>query len=376
MSNWFTFPCQIIKQAKNAPEIAVFSCDAYDLFEVSTVSRLEQSSEGYQRMINKKRQNDISKYIDTPGALIPTSIVCAAEENEDLVKIVNKKQITGSHDRWTADLKIRTYKDKKPCLIIDGQHRLYGITGSSKPSFPISVNLLLNAKTVTQVLHFIIINNKATRIGNALINELKGNITHLSKKEDEELEHLLSQLGVESITDETFISLLNDEKNTFGNILDFKTNKMQLVSSQTLKTLIRKSRTSGFLSKIDNDDENQIKAYNYMWEAVKKSFQKRWDFELGLAEEVVLKTKTKKDFNSEKKILHSGAIDVMGSLLDEELKTMNYRKIWESDISKIYDITLEILSKVPKAFWEDINIDNTSKGKRGFREKFEDAILN
>lgn len=375
MTKWYTFPCQIIKQAKNAPEIAVFTCDAYDLYEVSTVSRLEETSVGYQRMINKKRQHDISKYIDTPGALIPTSIVCAAEENDELVKIVNKKQIEGTTDRWSADLKIKVDKDKKPCLVIDGQHRLYGIVSSSKQSFPVSVNLLLNAKTVTQVLHFIIINNKATRIGNALINELKANVAHLSKKEDEELEHLLSQLGVDSITNETFISLLNDGKNAFGNILDFKTNKMQLVSSQTLKTLIKKSRTSGFLSKIDNDDESQIKAYNYMWEAVKKSFEKRWNFELHLAEEVTSKKKTKKDFNNEKKIFHSGAIDVMGGLLDDELKTTAYRRDWEGDIGKVYDITMTILSKVPKTFWEDISIDNTSKGKREFREKFESAIL-
>ncbi|MDD4329005.1 MAG: DGQHR domain-containing protein [Aliarcobacter sp.] len=375
MPKWFTFPCQIIKQAKDAPEIAVFTCDAYDLFEVSTVSRLEESSDGYQRMINKKRQNDISKYIDTPRALIPTSIVCAAEENDDLVKVVNKKQIEGTIDRWTADLKIKCDKNKKPCLVIDGQHRLYGIASSSKPTFPVSVNLLLNAKTVTQVLHFIIINNKATRIGNALINELKGNIAHLSQKEDEELEHLLSQLGVESITNETFISLLNDEKNAFGNILDFKTNKMQVVSSQTLKTLIKKSRTSGFLSKIDNNDENQIIAYNYMWEGIKKSFEKRWDFELSLATEVLQKQKTKTDFNKEKKIFHSGAIDVIGGLLDDELKTTAYRREWEENISKVYDITVKILSKVPKSFWEEITIDNTSKGKRDFREKFEKAIL-
>ena len=34
-----------------------------------------------------------------------------------------------------------------------------------------------------------------------------------------------------------------------------------------------------------------------------------------------------------------------------------------------------ILSKVPKSFWDEITIDNTSKGKRDFREKFEKAIL-
>ena len=192
---------------------------------------------------------------------------------------------------------------------------------------------------------------------------------------DEELEHLLSQLGVESITDETFVTLLNDEKNAFGNILDFKTNKMQIVSSQSIKNLIKKSRTSGFLSKIDNDDENQIKAYNYMWDAVKKSFEKRWNFELSLAEEVVNKTKTKIDFNNEKKIFHSGTIEVIGSLLDDELKTTAYRRKWESDITKIYDITLDILSRAPKNFWDDISVENTSKGKKEFRQEFEKAIL-
>ena len=150
---------------------------------------------------------------------------------------------------------------------------------------------------------------------------------------------------------------------------------MQIVSSQSIKNLIKKSRTSGFLSKIDNDDENQIKAYNYMWDAVKKSFEKRWNFELSLAEEVVNKTKTKIDFNNEKKIFHSGTIEVIGSLLDDELKTTAYRRKWESDITKIYDITLDILSRAPKNFWDDISVENTSKGNKEFRQEFEKAIL-
>lgn len=54
-SKWYEFPCQIIQQGIKGPKIAIFSGDAYDIAELSTISRVSKEQEGYQRIINKRR---------------------------------------------------------------------------------------------------------------------------------------------------------------------------------------------------------------------------------------------------------------------------------------------------------------------------------
>lgn len=371
----YVLPCQIIKQSNDAPEIAIFACDAFDLHDMSTISRIGEEKDGYQRIVEPNRKNKIAKYVDTPGALLPTAIVAAAGENSKNIKIKNRKIIPGHNNQWTAILEIHADVKNKPLLIIDGQHRLYGILSSKENSFPVPVTMLLNAKTVTQVLHFIIINNKATRINNSLINELKGNIADLSESEKEDLKNLESQLGVESLTSETFVSLLNSQGYAFNGILDFKTNVLQVVSSQTIKGMLQKSRDKGFLSKIE-DDEEQLKAYNYLWFGVKKSFSKRWEFELKLAKKAFSKDEfTKSDFNQEKKLFHSGTLEVLGNLLDVQLLSFDKRKVWEKDINAIEKIVHDLLKNIPEEIWDEISVDNTSKGKREFSKIFENLIL-
>jgi len=373
---WKEFPCQIIKQS-SGPEIAVFTCDAYELNDLSTISRLGEDSEGYQRVLNKRKRNQISEYVNSPSSILPTSIVAAANHDEELVKIEKKDLIEGSENRWYGVIKLRTLKGKKPCLIIDGQHRLKGIISSAKIDFPVSVNLLLNTPTVLQILHFIIINTTATKIQNAMLNELKADIAKLTKKEEDELDSLLQQLGVESITDESFVSLLNDATMIFGNMLDYKTNKIRYISSETIKKSISKSRKDGFLSLIEEDSNKQLLAYNYAWTGVKKAFKKRWDFEIDLAKKAY-DTKNKnvkiKDLNLEKKLFHTGSLTVLSEILDTELMARSNRRKWLNDLEKIEVIIYQLLKSVPNSFWEEISVDNTSKGRVSFEKSMDEFL--
>lgn len=375
-STWYDFPCQIIKQGANAPQVAIFSANAYDIAELSTVSRVSEEEEGYQRLVNKRRAFALTKYVDIPESIIPTSIVLAVENNKDSIKIEKLEPINDSYNQWSAILKLRVYQGEKPCLIIDGQHRLEGIINSIHSSYPIPITLLLDADIVTQMLHFIIINNKATRIPTSHINELMGSISKLSSGEEKRLQTLLGQLGVKSISDETFVAELNSEDKIFANILDFPSNKLKLVSSASLKGLIKSSRANGFLSYIEDDDYKQLIAFNLLWQGIKNKFSKRWDFEKSLGEDFVLKKIKKTELNKNKKLFHSGAIIVLGKIIDRELSSVSYRKIWRDNIEKVPEIIeKDILAKVPAKFWDNVIVDNTSKRKKELAIQLEDNLF-
>lgn len=375
-SRWYEFPCQIIQQGLKAPKVAIFSADAYDIAELSTVSRVSEEQEGYQRIVNKRRAFALTKYVDIPQSVIPTSIVLAVEDNKDYVKIEKIEPIPNTENQWIAVLKLRIFENRKPCLIIDGQHRLEGIINSTHNSYPIPITLLLNADIVTQMLHFIIINNKATRIPTSHINELMGSISKLSKGEEAKLQILLGQLGIKSISDETFVAELNTENKIFANILDFPSNIVQLVSSASLKGLIKTSRSSGFLSYIEDDDYKQLIAFNMLWQGIKNKFLDRWEFEKSLGEKFSSKKIKKTELNKNKKLFHSGAISVLGKIVDRELSSVSYRKEWNDNIEKIPEIVeKKILATLPKNFWKDVIVDNTSKRKKELEQYIDDNLI-
>ena len=375
-SKWYEFSCQIIKQGLKAPRVAIFSADAYDIDELSTVSRVSEEEEGYQRLVNKRRAFSLTKYVNIPESVIPTSIVIAVEDDSNYFKIEDLKLIDGKKNQWSAIIKLRVFNNKKPCLIIDGQHRLEGIINSIHDEYPISVTMLLEADIITQMLHFIIINNKATRIPTSHINELLGSIAKLNTGEEEKLQILLGQLGVKNISNETFVAELNSEDKVFANILDFPSNALKIVSSASLKNLIKSSRTNGFLSHIEDDDLKQLIAFNLLWEGIKNKFSKRWDKEIELANNYLNKKIKKPALNKEKKIFHSGAISVLGKIVDKELSSLSYRKIWNENIELVPDIVEnKILKKIPLSFWDNVVVDNTSKRKKELEKNIEDSLI-
>jgi DGQHR domain-containing protein len=362
---WHRFDCTIIKQGKDAPEIAVFACDAYDLYDISTISRITDPEKGYQRIVNKRRKTQLSKFIEISQAALPTAIVIGINTKPLYCRITSRRKIPGAINRWTATLRLRSHKGYKPCLIIDGQHRLEGIVNSSKETYPVAVTGLLDASKLVQMSNFYIINNKATRVSTAHTNELLGAMAELTQHDKDQLQLLLNQLGVKNIDAQAFVSELNEPGMAFSGLLDFPSNRVQLVSSRELRNLIETSRRVNFLSFIQDDDSLQLGCYNDLWLGVQDSFADRWKFERSLAEDVAAKRQGKKKLNAEKKLFHSGSIAVLGTEIDKQLASLPYRRLWQPESSRIRDLVAkDILKNVPKNFWDSLQVENTQKGKQ------------
>jgi DGQHR domain-containing protein len=75
--------------------------------------RAKNPIDGFQRLLDKKRAQDIADYIDSGFGTIPSSIILSAQPEAKLQYV-----------RKARTLRFR--KTSRSFLIIDGQHRVYG----------------------------------------------------------------------------------------------------------------------------------------------------------------------------------------------------------------------------------------------------------
>jgi DNA sulfur modification protein DndB len=377
-SKWLKFDCFILKQTEG-PEIAVLAIDAYRLREIATVSRIADERTGYQRFLNNRKVAAIKRYVETPNAVLPTSIVLATGETGGMVKVVNRKLLDSSGQICSAQLLVKQGSNYKPLLVIDGQHRLFGITLSSVVPYPVPVTILIGASKLVQMAHFEIINNKATRIATSHLNELRALMYDLSPKDKEDLDSLLSQLGVTSLSSAGLVSELNGDGMVFEGILDFPSNKKAgFVSSNTLVHAVEKSRERGFLAYIEEDDNDHLTAYNSMWQGIKNKFSRRWKLETDLFKNFANEKQKKSEARASLKLLHSGSLAVLGEIADKELASSSYRSKWLTKPQQMGELVQkEIFANLPENFWDDANlqVDNTGKGRAALRNTIEKQMV-
>jgi DGQHR domain-containing protein len=378
-SNWLSFDCFIFRQGLRGPEIAVFPIDAYALQNLSTISRIADEEKGYQRIINPRKLAAIRRYVETPEAVLPTGIVLATGDKPGLVRIIDRQPIGDTGQIWSAKLQVQENPKYKPFLVIDGQHRLFGITSSKLTPYPMPVTVLLEASSLVQMAHFEIINNKATRIPTAHLNELRGMMFNLSSADEEKLKSLLGQLGVTSLDSSALVSELNGPNLIFEGILDFPSNKAGFVSSNTLRQLIDRSRESGFLNYLPEDDDADLRAYNALWQGISRKFSRRWKQEVGLFQKYADGGAKKAEVKAQQKLLHSGSLFVLGHIADNELASSSFRKKWLEEEPKVISdlVQKEIFGTIPEGVWDsdELEIDNTSKGRRALRKFLEEQMV-
>ena len=151
-----------------------------DIFEISEVSRVDSDpKEGYQRLLNKRRADDIAKYL-TDGNIIPGSIILSAKEGCNIV-----------YDESTNNISVNT--ENGGLFVIDGQHRLYGASLCDHDILlPVCIFVGLNLKQ--EVQYFLDINSNQKGVPKTLRIEL---LKFLSEPESPEaiLIKLFKDLG-------------------------------------------------------------------------------------------------------------------------------------------------------------------------------------
>jgi len=122
-------------------------------------SREDDPKEGFQRLLDEKRAQQIADYIDNGLGTIPTAIILSAQPDAQL-------ELTGKG----KTLKFKEHP--KAFLILDGQHRVYGFN-LAKSSVRIPVVIYNNLSRRDESRIFIDINTKQKPVPNELLFDIK-----------------------------------------------------------------------------------------------------------------------------------------------------------------------------------------------------------
>lgn len=122
-------------------------------------SRYDDAKEGFQRLLDKNRGQQIADYIDKGLGTIPNSIILSAQSEAEL-KVVGRGK--------TLEFK----KSPKAFLILDGQHRVYGYSlANTSLRVPVVIYNGLSKRDESRL--FIDINTKQRPVPNELLLDIK-----------------------------------------------------------------------------------------------------------------------------------------------------------------------------------------------------------
>lgn len=122
-------------------------------------SREEDPQSGFQRVLDRKRAQDIADYMDQGFGTIPSAIVLSAQSGADLHDVAKGKTIEFTFD-------------PKSFLVLDGQHRVFGFS-LAKTNLRVPVIIYNKLSRQEESKLFIDINTKQRPVPNELLLDIK-----------------------------------------------------------------------------------------------------------------------------------------------------------------------------------------------------------
>lgn len=193
-----TFPALLCTQNKKDFYIAVLPTEV--LQKVCYVSRRDKDpKEGFQRSLNESRAKDIANYMNNKDGIIPSALILSAQDSIDF-----------THDKKGS--KISFVENEHGFMVLDGQHRLYGLFKSEK-NYYIPVVIFNNLNIMDEVNLFIDINTTQKGVPTNLLLDIKNLSGKETKKEDKQRK-LFDMLNNDSVV----AGLLSPSKSMVGKI--------------------------------------------------------------------------------------------------------------------------------------------------------------
>ncbi len=180
--------------------------------------RDEDNRKGFQRVLNERRAKDIAKYMDSDHGVIPSSLILSAQKEASF----NYREETGRI----------IFKDEKNLfLVLDGQHRLYGMF-LAKKDYNIPVVIFNGLTSKEEVNLFIDINTNQKGVPTTLLIDIK-NLTGKETTIEEKQRELFDKLNKNSVLS----GFLSATKSKPGYItrLSFNNATQQIFSNPYLK---------------------------------------------------------------------------------------------------------------------------------------------
>ena len=213
-SKKYSYDCLSYSQRdeeSEVPRFCLFHASAAEILEWADIERLEVRRGGAQRSLNDSRVRSLRRFLDDETNTVPTAVIIALELTPDALKVQRGKQ--------HPTLSIIYDGKKKPGIVIDGQHRLIGVS-EFDPNMHVNVVALLGCYEDETAFQFLVINNKAAKVPTDHIKAL------LAERRNPALQDRLRRARLTISPRIDFVSLADcDSESPFKNRIDWPTNR-------------------------------------------------------------------------------------------------------------------------------------------------------
>ena len=354
------------RESESTVPFFAFYARVKDIKEWIGIKRVERSEEGTQRVLKETRKKAITRFVRSKSTnTIPNSIIVGFEEGKvefkSLKDTISQLEYAESIYNNCEDLldwgfiEFSFEPDQpdhlRPALIIDGQHRFYGLCDYEQENIPILVVALLDATLQEQAFQFIVINNKAVRVPTGSVKSIIANL------DEDQLQQRLLKAGVNYGKQSHVLIDINDlPSSPFQNLLDWQYNRngIKLVKLTAIEQSLRYLKSQFSSLEKDDDNDSLVEIFCAIWRAIKNNYPELW--------------------GKDNKFMKKVNINALNEFIVERLKFA-----WEFNMIDIYDTsTVEsqtrnlIKSLFPK-FWESewsIKIQDNTSVRNMLKEDF------
>lgn len=249
---------------ENPIKCFTFVIKASEAIEFCTVIRqVDNKKDGYQRRVNTNKLRSIKKFMAiNKNNIIPNNVIIALGKELSPV-ITNNNTLTFNYNPDENAM--------EKALIIDGQHRLYGLNEYSADS-NVLITALIDIDIVDQAFQFVVINNKAQ---SAKLIDVKAVINAEAFKD--KLQDRFIEVGIRYGNTSTILDFFDkNEDSPFKGLLDWDLNKNHRIIQLKALEDIFKYTQKNIPAFQEEDDETILNFLNITWTLIKEQFKTEW----------------------------------------------------------------------------------------------------
>ncbi|PSB54770.1 hypothetical protein C7B61_21975 [filamentous cyanobacterium CCP1] len=286
------------------------------------------------------------------------TLVSQCIADNDFISGTDFKNYCGRQLEWgilTFNFTTDVEEHLRPAFIVDGQHRLYGISNFQDEDIPLLVVCLLDAALEEQAFQFIVINNKAVKVPTDNVKAIIANL------DEQRLQERLLKAGVKYGEVSPVLRDIDDLPNSpFQNLLQWprNTEENRLVPLTAVEQSLRYIRT--IFPFFEDDDSSITEFFCSVWQAVKDNYPNLW--------------------GQPNKFMTKVNINALNEFIVDRLQ-----KAWEFGLvdifsaEQVYTQVNSVINQVPSAFWEQewsVRVQDNANIRKLIKDDLEKIVRN
>lgn len=308
-----------------APRFVVFHAAAKEIAQWADVDRLSVDNKtGAQRPLRKLKVGKVARFLRADTAnTIPTAVVIALDSASAKFSNGNKDASCGRFQLTMGE------GGRKPGLIIDGQHRVFGALQFAADT-QLNVVAFLGGDDAERAFQFVVINNSAAKVSKDHIKAL--NLQYDPAKLNK---RLIGSAGVAmGVSDEKYEDLaLLDSSPPFKGLIEWPTNEHGFIAANALEGALAETKDRAHLLGIEG---LEIDVFLQIWTKIHALRKSLWK---PVPESRLLM----------KVSIYALSVYILDSMV-AKLRTDDL-PVDYTDIDTLDNLVERVVSRIPEQFW-------------------------